>query len=145
MQLITTPDIQALTSAVYQRLASDTEGSSVRSALGSGASSVIHAAGLNANSLPARPFVALRRSSFVPFNMSEWRAYFNWYIYDDPAQGYYRIDTLIRLIGQAYAARDLTSPTDGATTWIVLTAGNQGEDASLNSLFFTPVQLVISV
>jgi hypothetical protein len=142
--VIATPNIAVLTATVYSRLKTDTEGASVRAAVGVGASSVIHAGDLDAATLPPRPFVALRRGPCTPVNLSEWRAYFTWWLYDSPEQGYYRLDSLIRLVGQAYAAKDLSAPVDGAPSWIELSAGQQGQDAKLNSLLFVPLTLVIS-
>jgi hypothetical protein len=142
--VIATPNIAVLTATVYSRLRTDSAGSGVRAALGAGAPSVIHAKDLNVNTLPARPFVALRRGPVTTVNLTEWRGYFTWWLYDDPAQGYYRIDSLIRLIGQAYAATDLSAPVDGAPSWIEMSAGQQGEDTKLNNLLFVPVTLVVS-
>lgn len=100
-------DVNALTTAVYNRLFSDSAGSATRAALGNGASSVIHAKELSerrANDiiLPTPAFVALRPGPVPTSDRLVQNPTFRWYLYDDPARGYYRINALLPLIATAY-------------------------------------------
>lgn len=95
-------DLQLRTKQVFDQLASAAAGAAVRAALGAGAASIIHAEQLNKETLPARPLLALRGGAMPgqsgDIRIPTWR----WWIYDEPAQGYYRINGLVPLIEQAY-------------------------------------------
>lgn len=101
--MTTAIDLHLLTQAVYNRIKIDAQGSSVRSALGDGASSVIHAEKLR-TSKPSRPFVALRGGAMTGASRDVRIPVFTWWIYDDREAGYYRINNLISLIEAAYMA-----------------------------------------
>jgi len=100
-------DVNALTASIYNRLFSDSAGSATRAALGNGASSVIHTKELSETRatdivLPTPAFVALRPGPAPTSDRLIQNPTFRWYIYDDPARGYYRINALLPLIATAY-------------------------------------------
>ncbi len=95
-------DINNLTAAIYNRLKTDSAGSSVRSALGNGATSVIHAKELS-KPLPALPLVALRPGAIPTSERILQQPSFKWFVYDDPAKGYYAINAIVKLIATAYS------------------------------------------
>lgn len=139
-------DLSALTTAVYDRLASDTQGADVRGALGAGAASVLMAEdlrveGLTVDALPARPIVALRRGA-VPTTQ---RAIvdvpiYTWYAYDDPDVGYGRIEALVPLIGAAY--QELLTPSGVGVGDIEVSAGAQARQTA-PALLLCPITVVI--
>ena len=106
-------DLNALITLVYNRLYSDSDGSAVRSALGNGASSVIHAKELSETRatdivLPTRPFIALRPGAIPTTDRTIEQPQFTWFVYDDPDRGYYRINALLPLIATAYTGDNVT-------------------------------------
>lgn len=81
----------------------------VRAALGAGATSVISADDLSVESLPARPYIALRGGPILgspDYDMQRMTA--TWWVYDDPIRKFSRIDALIALVAAAYPADDPT-------------------------------------
>jgi len=104
-------DLQSFTSQVYARLKSDAAGVSVRAALGAAATSIVHAEelktyvkknGVSTVNAPLRPLLAFR-SGPVAGNSYDMRIpLYTWWIYDDPEEGYWRINGVQRLIEQAY-------------------------------------------
>lgn len=97
-------DLQTITSQIWARLASDTDAPAlaVRAVLGAGASSIIHAKDLDKESLPARPFMALRGGTLGGQSGQMRPFVIRWWVYDDPGQGYWRINGLVPLIEQVY-------------------------------------------
>lgn len=123
--------------ALYNRLKADTAGTAVRAATGpASAGGVIPAHLLRKPPLPARPFLAAR-AGVISGREDEMRGVIlTWWIYDDPGQGYARIDALIDLIRDAY-------PIDAipyGETKITL-IGQHGEDGQLGGLLMCPVQV----
>jgi hypothetical protein len=59
-----------------------------------------------------------------------------WWIYDDPGEGYARIDALIDLVIAAYPIDAL--PWGETRTTLI---GQQGEDSTLGGLLLCPVQI----
>lgn len=102
-------DLVKLGDLVVERVATDVQGSQLRATLlaMSGAASidtqVIHAGEMDALR-PARPYLAFREGPVVSFDRVEVLPTMRWWIYDDTEQGYRRINTLIPLLGKAYAA-----------------------------------------
>lgn len=97
-------DLQLITSQVWARVASDVDAPALaaRAALGAGAASIIHAKDLDKNALPARPFLALR-GGVLGGQSGQMRPFVvRWFVYDDPAEGYWQINGLIPLIEQVY-------------------------------------------
>ena len=97
-------DLQLITSQVWARVASDMDAPALaaRAALGAGATSIIHAKDLNKDALPARLFLALRGGT-LGGQSGQMRPFrIHWFIYDDPAEGYWRINGLVPLIEQVY-------------------------------------------
>lgn len=99
-------DAQAIHLAFFDRAATDAAGAAIRAALGAGAASVIHAERLRSYGpgalMPARVLLAFRGG---PISGASWErrgVALTWWIYDDPAQGYARINGLIPLIEAAY-------------------------------------------
>ncbi len=106
-------DINALTTLIFNRLYSHSDGSAVRTALGNGASSVIHAKELSETRatdivLPTRPFIALRPGTIPTTDRTIEQPQYTWFVYDDPDRGYYRINTLLPLIATAYIGDSAT-------------------------------------
>lgn len=105
-------ELQAL---FYNRLKTDSQGGVLRSALGDGANSVLHARELlmedqkTPSVLPTRPLLAMRAGSLNESDRTLYLASVDWYIYDDPVQGYWRINSLISMIGQAYDVAGMLS------------------------------------
>lgn len=96
-------DVQAIRAAVYARLQSDAAGSAVRALLGAGAASVVTGEQLDDGARPVRPCVVLR-SGPIAGDSGEMRIFApTWWIYDDLAQGTYRLDTIATAIEAAYA------------------------------------------
>lgn len=136
-------DPQALIAAVFARLAEDDAGAPVRDLLGAGAGSIIHARRLRDQVLPLRPILALRAGSQVPLERVLNQASFTWWVYDDPAQDYARINALLRPISDAYDRRryPLATPTVAAGS-VQIQAGQETEDTALG-LLVRPVYLTI--
>jgi hypothetical protein len=106
-------DLNALITLVFNKLATHSDGTAVRAALGNGASSVIHAKELADTRatdlvLPARPFVALRPGAIPTTDRVIEQPQFTWFVYDDPDRGYYRINALLPLIANAYLGDSAT-------------------------------------
>lgn len=94
---------QQLKTAFYNVLKTDSAGTSVRTALGAGASSVIHRTELS--TLPARPFVALSWGDTAgggARNRAVRNFYPVWFLYDDALYKWSRLEALIPLIEAAY-------------------------------------------
>lgn len=129
-------DLPALTAVVFNRLAFDAAGSPVRAALGAGATSILHAAQLRRETLPARPFVALRRFAVPIRDRIIWLPRYNWYVYDDSAYEYTRIEALLPLIGTAYdyASAPLFLASGGAISDVAIDFGEQTTDQALDML-----------
>lgn len=101
-------NLAAIEAAVFQRLATDAEGAAVRAALG-GAGSVLHATTLrtawaDGGTRPGRPLVLFRA---FPWSQTQGLEYMvcRWFVEDDTDQRYWRINSLISLIDDAYKAR----------------------------------------
>jgi hypothetical protein len=111
--VLTMHDLNALIALVYNRLYSDSNGSAVRALLGAGASSVIHAKELSETRatdivLPARPFIALRPGAIPTTDRVIEQPQFTWFVYDDPSQGYYRINAILPALATAYTGDSVT-------------------------------------
>jgi hypothetical protein len=121
---------------LYARLKSDAAGAAVRAATGPGSADGVIPAHLLRKPRPATPFLVGRAGVISGQSDAMRGVVFIWWIYDDPAQGYARIDALIDLVGAAYPL--------GALAWgetRVTLIGQQGEDASLGGLLMCPVQI----
>ena len=92
-------DPQALTAALWTRHTSQT---ALIAALGNGSASVIHADHLGTQPFPARPFLALRSAGIAGASREMRTCVWWWWIYDDIARGYRRINAIIPLIEAAY-------------------------------------------
>lgn len=93
----------------YARLATDSNGATVRGLLGAGAASIIVRDDLDPSSLPARPFLVFATgpiSGAVDYDMQ--RMVCTWWVYDDPIRKFLRIDGLLLPIANAYPADDPT-------------------------------------
>lgn len=108
--MTTAIDLHLLNLAVYNRLETDAQGSAVRAALASGATSVIHAEMLRTTK-PDRPFVAFRAGAMTGASRDVRIPTWTWFVYDDREKGYYRIGSLISLIEAAYMAAAISVST----------------------------------
>lgn len=94
---------------------SDSQGGVTRSLLGDGANSVVHAKELlmddqkTPSVLPTRPLLAMRGGSINETDRTLYVTTVDWYIYDDPVQGYWRLNSLISTISIAYDVAPLRS------------------------------------
>jgi hypothetical protein len=130
------PDLAAINGLLYARLKSDTAGAAVRAALGAGAAGIIPAERLRVEPRPARVLLVWRGGS-VGGQSGEMRGVTGvWWCYDDPNQGYARIDALVPLIEAAYP---LSALAWGETRITMI--GQATEDATLGGLLVRPLQL----
>jgi hypothetical protein len=124
---------------LYERLKSHAAGAAVRAATGPGTAAGVIPAHLLRKPLPAPPFL-VGRAGVISGQSGDMRGIvFTWWIYDEPAQGYARIDALIDLVIAAYP---LQAVAWGKTR--VTGIGQQGEDSSLGGLLMCPIQLTYS-
>lgn len=130
------PPLASINGLLYARLKSDAAGASVRAALGAGAQSIIPAEHLRREPRPARLMVVWRGGSVGGASGDMRGITGTWWLYDDPAQGYVRIDALVPLIEAAYPLH-VFSPGETRITLI----GQQSEDTTLGGLLVRPVQL----
>lgn len=126
-------DLAALTNTVYNRLKTDEAGADVRAALTDGAGGVALPLVLGTAKRPKPPFVILREGPAPNYERISYAPFFSWYIYDLPAQGYYRINQIAGLIGGAYE-EELVSPFGATITeqQIETLAGQGTLDVALN-------------
>jgi hypothetical protein len=130
------PDLATLNGLLYAQLKTALAGGAVRAALGAGAASIIPAEKLRQEPRPARPLLVWRGGS-VGGQSGDMRPITGvWWAYDDPGQGYARIDALVPLIEAAYP-RDALAWGETRITLI----GQATEDATLDGLLVRPVQL----
>jgi hypothetical protein len=130
------PNLASINGLLFARLKSDAAGTAVRAALGAGAASIIPAHQLRREPRPVR-LMAVWRGSSVGGQSGQMRDIIGtWWIYDDPAQGYARIDALIPLMEAAYPL-DTISPGETRITLI----GQQSEDATLGGLLVRFMQV----
>lgn len=115
-------DLSRINQLVVNRLRLDAEGQAVRDILGvngqgvrmaAALTCIIHADDLDKTPLPAAPFLAWRRMPTLLSERVVHRASYTWWMYDDRAQGYARLDELYGLIMRAYALRTLDQDTGG--------------------------------
>jgi hypothetical protein len=130
------PNLATINGLLFARLKSDAAGAAVRAALGAGAASVIPATHLRREPRPARVLLVWRGSSVGGQSGGMRDIIGTWWIYDDPAQGFARIDALIPLMEAAYPL-DVIDPGETRITLI----GQQGESAVLGGLRERFVQL----
>lgn len=122
--------------AIYARLKSDAAGAAVRAATGPGTAAGVIPAHRLRLPRPAPPFLVGRAGVISGQSDAMRGVVFTWWIYDEPEQGYARIDALIDLVSAAY-------PLD-ALAWgetRVTQIGQQGEDSSLGGLLMCPIQI----
>lgn len=129
-------DVNELTQLLIEAVSSDSE---VVALLGDGPAGVIHARHLEDKegmATRARPLLAWREGPAIDSQRIASIYTLNWYIYDDPEQGYYRINALIPLLGRAYVAADLPNlmTTAAVSSLEVGNASNATRDAGLNLL-----------
>jgi hypothetical protein len=128
--------IAAARAALYAVLKSDAAGASVRAATGPGDASGVIPAHLLRTPLPAPPFLCARAGVISGQTDAMRGVVLTWWIYDEPEQGYARIDALIDLVGAAYPI-DAVAYGETRVTLI----GQQGEDRTLGGLLLCPVQV----
>lgn len=128
--------IGAARAALYERLKSHPAGRLVRLATGTQTGAGIIPAHLLRRALPTRPFLAARAGGISGQEGDMRAVVLTWWIYDDPAQGYVRIDALIDLVRAAYP---IDAVAHGETR--VTQIGQQTEDAALGGLLACPVQI----
>ena len=133
-------NVQALTQAMFDRIASDTLPPCVdlRSRLGQDGTGqepyVIHARLLRMNVRPKRPFLAFRAGPITTRERVIAAPLFYWMIYDDLVQGYERINLLLPLINECYGAARIQL-TDTVVGEISIDSGSrEQEDPELSLL-----------
>lgn len=85
----------------FLRIKSDAAGAAVRALLGSTTLSIIAATELNKAALPPRPFLAYKPGGCENLGGIDVHSA-SWWIYDDPAQGTWRIDLVAAALPAAY-------------------------------------------
>lgn len=92
-----------VTKVAYERIKSAAPGAAVRALLGAGAASVLPwtALAAGATALPARPLVAYKPGVISPIAGIDQHGG-EWWIYDDPDQGTWRIDQVAAALFAAY-------------------------------------------
>lgn len=138
-------DIDLLTIAVFDQVATATAGSAVRLLLGTqSAQSVLmgHDLPETAGELAARPVLALRRRPMPGIDRIAWLPVFTWFALGNPDAGYNPLERLARPLWEAYAGGlDLSTIGVGS---VEMSVGEQGRDSSLKLLVVT-YDLVFSV
>jgi hypothetical protein len=128
-------DIASLSKAVYNRIKTDEQGEDVRDAFGGGVVGVIRAERLSQSDLPGRPLLAFRDGVVADVSRGHRQPLYQWYIYDERVQGYARINTLIKLLAEAYEAEPRIQPDGGGVvSSIAVSLGQSTEDPALNLL-----------
>jgi hypothetical protein len=108
---VTTLDPATVQSALYALLATSVSSAAVavRAALGNGAASIITRDNLDALALPLPPFLVFASGQVNgAYGWDVQRMEPAWWLYDDPVQGFTRIDALIPLIDAAIPPDDPT-------------------------------------
>lgn len=125
-------DPAAVDALAVARVTTDAAGAGVRALLGAGAASVILATRLSKASLPARPFLAYRPGP-VPTVGGIDQHTPTWWLYDDPAQGDYRLSKLAFALIKAYdPIRWAAPPLPGAVGVVAVGALSEPfEDTNL--------------
>lgn len=95
-------DLRDVTAAQYSRLAHDAEGAAFRAKLGAGSPSVMPAEALRRGSPPVRPIAVFRAGAVGGASMDMRTVTATWWLYDDPAQRYARINDLLQDLRAAY-------------------------------------------
>lgn len=129
-------DLASISGLLYAQLKTAAAGAAVRAVLGAGAASIIPAERLRHEPRPARVLLVWRGGSVGGASGEMRPASGVWWVYDDPGQGYARIDAVVPLIEAAYP-RDALAWGDTRITLI----GQATEDATLGGLLVRAVQL----
>lgn len=95
-------DPQAAIASIFSVLKTDSAGTSVRGALGAGATSVIPRQTLADATLPASPFVVGTGGAITGDRRQMRDLFYTWLIYDDPTYLWRRINGIVKLIEAAY-------------------------------------------
>lgn len=94
---MTTPDIVATYSAIFDRLKTGVAGTAVRAALGGGANSIIDVPALQ-RAFPPAPFIAFEGGAIDAISGDTYDLPITWWIVDSPLYGYRRLNALVPLI-----------------------------------------------
>ncbi|HMQ30012.1 MAG TPA: hypothetical protein PKD53_04755 [Chloroflexaceae bacterium] len=115
----------------FQRLKSEPAGSALRALLGAAGASVIPATELGKAALPPRPFVAYRPGATTNvLGIDQHQA--AWWVYDDPAQGTWRIDQVVAALAPAYLLERGAAPLPSPAGPVRLVAADEPrEDLAL--------------
>jgi hypothetical protein len=97
-------DPAAITASFFAVLKSDAAGAAVRDILGAQAASVVMADDLKLASLPRPPFLALRPGPITGARYQVRTCFFTWWVYDEAALRFTRINAVLPLIEAAYTA-----------------------------------------
>lgn len=99
-------DLEAATSALYARLATDSEGATARGYI----PAVVTAAALegyvDALSLPSLPLAAFRAGAVTGNDRDGYRIPFAWWLYDTASKGFIRINRAVGPLIAAYPSED---------------------------------------
>jgi hypothetical protein len=128
-------ELASISSALFDRIATDAAGAAVRALLGS-AGSVITADKLGQRPLPARPLAVWRDGAVGGVALGMRNVTGTWWVYDDPGQGYARIHAVIAALETAY-------PSDVLANGRVRVGpvGQASDDRSLGGLLVRPLQI----
>lgn len=136
-------DIQTITERVYDRIASDPEGTDARAILGDATASILHARELPRDDptttlqqldLPPVPFAAFRGAPISTQQNIVDLLYFRWFLHDANEMGYQRINQLVRAFSLAYKAKKIQLASGGALGSVsVVDASGETNDPFLNT------------
>lgn len=129
-------DVNELNQLLVEAVSSNSD---VVALLGDGAAGVFHARHLEdkeSMAKRARPLLAWREGPIIDSQRIASIYTLNWYVYDDPDQGYYRINALLPLLGKAFVAADIPNQytTAAVSSLEIGNASNATRDAGLNLL-----------
>src|SRR5690349_15202697 len=124
-------DLHTITATFYTVVKTSGAGAAIRAALGNGANSIVPKKDLALATLPARPFGVFDEGELTGTSLDVRSLFLTWWWYDDPAQGFYRLNTIIPLVEAVYPRED--GPITGV---VILGAGaTRGQyDSALGGL-----------
>jgi hypothetical protein len=128
--------LQAISEALFDRLASHAAGAAVREKLGAGAASIIAADALGRTPRPATAFLVWRGGAVGGSSLELRRVTGVWWAYDDPARGYARSNEILAAIEAAYP---FDAVAFGRTR--VAFIGQEADDRSMG-LLTRPIQII---
>lgn len=137
-------NLARLTTVTFARVHDDAAGAGVRTNLGAAAASVIFAHQISKDTLPARPFLALKRNPTSP-NGFLIRVPYIFYVYDELPQGTFRLETIATALAAAFDIEATPwRPSDVTIHSVTIGDAGHAEPDSTLGLRVLPVRVSIS-